>query len=64
MALSAAESPKVSPPLGPLDFALSIRRDAQVGPWSGAIKQEGDDKGDNDNQPKHSAFQANDPFPW
>jgi len=50
-----------SPPLRPLDFPLRIRRDVQVGPWSGAIKQEGDDEDDSNNQPKHSAFH-NDPF--
>jgi hypothetical protein len=52
-----------SPPLRPLDFPLSIRRDVQVGPWSGAIEQEGDYEDGSDNQPKQSAFHLNDPLP-
>jgi hypothetical protein len=52
-----------SSPLRPLDFPLRIRCDVQSGPWPGAIEQKGDDEDGNDNQPKHSAFQENDPLP-
>lgn len=52
-----------SSPLRFFNFPLGIWRDVQVGPWPGAIDQEGDEKDSGNDQIKQNSFHPSVPPP-